>query len=288
MKKIDEKIDAKIDMTEDRRYYDRSIRTKNKKIINEIVNAHLPQIDSCHNKSLEETLFTQGYVKFDNFFTKEEAKDILKITENLPGYNAHVPIQSDGVGRIYGSDYNFNTCSYYSKEFLNKKMILDKIVDPKLLSLVQKYLGCFPSLQSFNCWWHKKTSEVYSTQQIHRDFDDYRFLCLFVYLTDIDMNNGPHVFYPRTHLGLNLNNPTPILGKAGTAILADTYALHHGAPLVNGERCLLWWRYCLHKNDTYKYAKYEETDRLSPENLFSQIEDNDHNRYLFRLFLDQK
>ena len=167
-------------------------------------------------------------------------------------------------------------------------MILDKITDPKLLSLVQKYLGCFPTLQSFNCWWHKKTNKVYSTQQLHRDFDDYRFLCLFVYLTDIDLNNGPHIFYPRTHLGLNLYNPTPIVGKAGTAILADTYALHHGAPLVEGQRCLLWWRYCLHKNDTYKYAKYSETDRLSSEDLFSKIEDNEYNRYLFRLFLEEK
>jgi hypothetical protein len=249
------------------------------------VNRNLPSVPSVHNPDDLQKLQEYGCVVFHDFLNADEVSEVRSLTDSLSGYNAHVPVFSDGVKRRYDSEYEFNTLSYSPEEFFQNKTLLEKMTNPYITSLVQSYLQCYPTLYSLNCWWHKFSDKSYNmTQSTHRDYDDFKFLAFFIYLTDVDDGNGPHVFYPKTHGGKDGSEQIAIKGKAGTAILADTYALHRGQPLEKGERLLIWWRYGLYVNEVHFHNK-EYLYKVDSNNVFDKISDNQHNRHLLRAFL---
>ena len=279
--KVDEEIELATKDAGNMAYHDVNIKNKYAPICAEIVNKHIPKIEKNHTDEDEAFLKENGYLVIKNFLSRDEVEQIKGITANLPGYNAHVPVHSDKVLRVYDSNYPYNVLSYSPEHFYKNSLIVNKMRDPKIISLAQSYFDCFPTIYSLNCWWHKYTNQVYGTQQNHRDYDDFRFLAFFIYLSDIDASNGPHVFYPKTQNGEVSDEKKMILGRAGTAVLADTYAIHRGQPLLRGERLLLWWRYGIHLNKMH-YGDGNNLFRVDREEIFSSIEDNLHNDYLFR------
>lgn len=260
-----------------------SVRNHFHPIARDIVNQTINKAPSTHPPDFEEKLKKDGCLIFDNFLNATEIEEIKSLTKNVKGYNSHVPKYSDKILRDYDEAYPYNTLCYPPDLFLKNKTVVEKIANRTVISLAQSYLGCFPTLYSLNCWWHKFTGQPYGTQKDHRDYDDFRFLAFFIYLTDIDEDNGPHVFHPATQDGSPTNGEVIITGKAGTAILADTFALHRGQPLKSGQRLLLWWRYGLFVNDmhfhdeNYKY-------KIKDSDLFKNIPDTKQSRHLFRAF----
>ena len=253
--------------------------------ISQAVNQFIPKIASNHNLEDEVKLKNDGYVIFNNFFSQEECETIKNNLIEQGGYNTHVPVYSDRVLRKFSPDYPFNTLSYPPTALLNIPLILKKITDPTILSLAQSYLDSFPTLYSLNSWWHIYKNQVYGTQNNHRDHDDFRHLALFIYLTDVDETNGPHVFYPKTQDGSESNNSITITGKAGTAILADTFATHRGQPLEQGTRLVCWWRYGSHLNNMH-FHDGNDNFKISKETLFDIIPQTLHNQYMFRAFYE--
>ena len=140
--------------------------------------------------------------------------------------------------------------------------------DPILLAMVQEYLGVPPIFNTpvsfLNSFRPVKTSrELSDTAQLyHHDMHRLKFVKLFIYLTDVTMETGPHVMIPGTHL----NRPAPlwkdgrhtdeiiaehglegketnIVGEAGTIFLVDTSALHKGAHPLSGSRLMAQVQY---------------------------------------------
>lgn len=70
----------------------------------------------------------------------------------------------------------------------------DVLNDPRLVDLIAACLDCVPTLYPVNAWWPHPASkpETTNVQYFHRDTDDWRFVTLFIYLTDVDANAGPH------------------------------------------------------------------------------------------------
>jgi hypothetical protein len=264
-------------------YNNVDLRKKMHSPIADVVNQNIKKIDMCHNPELEEKLKKDGYLIFDNFFSQEEVTELQNTLSQSSGYNAHVPLYSDNILRKLTSEYEFNTLSYPPNILLQNKTILNKIINPLMLSLAQGYLGCFPTLYSLNSWWHFYNGQVYGTQQNHRDHDDFKFLALFVFLTDVNDTNGPHVFYPGTQDGSSSDKSIAISGKAGTAILADTFAIHRGQPLQQGSRLVCWWRYGLCINAMH-YHDGNNNYKSDKQQIFSNIPQTEHNEYLFRAF----
>jgi len=250
----------------------------------EAVNSFISKIPNAHHPTDEINLKENGYIVFKNFFSEKQCEKIKEFLIKQPGYNAHVPIYSDGVLRKLSENYEFNTLSYSPNYLLDIPEILEKITDPSLVSLAQSYLDCFPTLYSLNSWWHIYKDQVYGTQNNHRDHDDFKFLALFIYLTDVDETNGPHVFYPKTQDGSETNNSISIIGKAGTAILADTFATHRGQPLQQGSRLVCWWRYGLSINSMHYHDGNDKYNTAS-EKIFANIPKTKHNEYLLRAFI---
>jgi hypothetical protein len=66
---------------------------------------------------------------------------------------------------------------------------------PRVIARMTQFLGTTPTIHYFALWWslagrpHPEDAQLY-----HIDRHCYRFAKLFVYLTDVDMESGPHCF----------------------------------------------------------------------------------------------
>ena len=134
--------------------------------------------------------------------------------------------------------------------------------DPLILDVVARHLGAPPIVIGYTAWWSFAGREAPRDAQLfHLDNADYAFCKLFVQLTDVDMDGGPHAFIPGSHdpdqvgfLRANwpegekafndwffltlrktdedarwrLGEPHYITGPAGTVFLANTRGIHKG------------------------------------------------------------
>jgi hypothetical protein len=125
---------------------------------------------------------------------------------------------------------------------------------PELLEVAETFLGCKPTISYIAVWWSYPTETgPQQAENYHRDVDDWRFLKLFVYLTDVDENNGPHFYVIESAgskkmrtLGRFKDDAVKqafggqsircITGEAGTAFLENTFGIHKGCPVESGHR----------------------------------------------------
>jgi hypothetical protein len=134
--------------------------------------------------------------------------------------------------------------------------------NPAVLSIASGYLGCTPTISSLGLRWSFPGNDAADVQHFHRDLDDWRFLKLFVYLTDVDAASGPHVFVRGTHLtsgGIfsrlyergeveriwGSRSVCTIVGQQGTSFIADTYGLHCGVVPTARPRLIFEVQYSL-------------------------------------------
>ncbi len=261
-------------------------RSQFHKSIAEIVNSYIPQIETCHDLEHEKNLKSNGFTIIENFFTEEEVDFVLNLIKDAPGYNYHIAANSyNQESRTLENMGDWNILSYKPDVFLKSSEMMQKFINKKFVSLAQSYFGCFPTFYSINCMASQFTGVEFKTQHIHRDYDDFKFLSFFVYLKDIDTNNGPHMYFAGTQNGETSDlEPVEIIGKRGTGVVADTYGLHYGKPLNEKDRILLWFRFGLSLNKIH----YKNQDHLFAQDedlLMTEIENTIHNKYLLRGFI---
>ena len=152
-------------------------------------------------------------------------------------------------------------------DVLSMPEIHELATDPFFLQIAQNYLGCNPVLCQTNMWYScaapatRPGSE--RTQLFHQDYDDINFLKIFVYLTDVDKDSGPHSYIsgslnnivvpsgyaPSTRLtdefaGRVYGDKIKIFtGEVGTIIIENTNGFHRGMPVVKGNRMVLQLQY---------------------------------------------
>ncbi len=135
--------------------------------------------------------------------------------------------------------------------------------DPRILLAMHHYFGCRPVISYLAAWWSYPT-EVgpQQAENFHRDVDDWSFIKLFLYLTDVGPENGPHVYVrgsagsPRLNAIRRFRDEEVArefgqealavrTGKAGSAFLENTFGLHKGAPVQRGIRLIFQAVYSL-------------------------------------------
>ena len=140
----------------------------------------------------------------------------------------------------------------YKDLHLNVPAVAALANDPLLMAIVTEYLGMKPVLLGSRAWWsYPSSSSASATGKpheygFHYDIDDYKFIKLFIYLSDVDLASGPHVAISGTHRSKSLfeklnrrisdeiaqrryrNQIRTITGRAGTAFLEDTFCYHKG------------------------------------------------------------
>ena len=150
------------------------------------------------------------------------------------------------------------------KDVIEIEEVQKLVTNPFILNIAQNYLGCIPILAQTNFWVSKYGSND-QTNFFHQDYDDVNFLKIFIYLTDVNENNGSHSYVKGSLNNMitplnykpsdRINNETMyknygnenilnICGKKGTIIFEDTNGFHKGNILIEGYRFILQLEYC--------------------------------------------
>lgn len=139
--------------------------------------------------------------------------------------------------------------------------LVEIFFDKSLLNIAQDYLGSRPIADLTAFWWSKKVQgndlQNSAAQKYHFDMDRIKFLKFFFYLTDVDLETGPHCYVEGSHAYLHpqfrgrgrfeedevakaygKEKIKKITGPKGSIIIADTRGLHKGDPLIRDERLL--------------------------------------------------
>jgi len=157
-----------------------------------------------------------------------------------------------------------NTGSYSDEVLLHCPHIFSLANNPLILSIVSQYLEAKPTLSNITLWhsFPAKDKKPKNAEFYHRDVDDFKFVKVFIYLSDVGVESGPHVYVDGSKDSLKLlnikrysdeevfncflrSNERVILGGKGDAFIEDTYGLHKGTPVVDGVRTVLQFEYSL-------------------------------------------
>lgn len=169
-------------------------------------------------------------------------------------------------------------------------------LNPKILAVVTKYLGCWPRLYDYRLWETKvvpETQQKIYSQSWHRDPEDRKLLNVFIYLNDVlDIGTGPFHYIPKSQRGGIFQKEFPQLlppkasypgdrnveerfskdqimvciAPAGTLIFADTAGLHKGGFSTKKPRLM---SKCLYITDGN--FKRHKTRYSLPKNLPSDL-----------------
>lgn len=143
--------------------------------------------------------------------------------------------------------------------------------DPVLLEIARRYVGPSAVFVSTHTWWSfanevDKADRNEFAQMFHFDLDDYRFMKVFFYLTDVDAAAGPHVYVRGSHRGKKLRHLYPmrrftdaeveetygkdrllhVEGDAGSGFAADTFGIHKGLPPKTKDRLIFELEFAQH------------------------------------------
>lgn len=118
-----------------------------------------------------------------------------------------------------------------------------------LVNIAAQYLGKEPKLFNVHAWWSfpPNTDDYVHNYGYHYDIDSVKFVKFFIYLTDVDLDSGPHVIVANTHKkktwfqkrNRRLSEDQAVssfpkedinimTGKAGEGFFEDTFAYHKG------------------------------------------------------------
>jgi hypothetical protein len=242
----------------------------------------LPLVSGCGNAA--DTLHQQGIVMLDNLVTDATVTAIVDyfLPKDVVGTDGHLaPV--DELPR------DTAMASYPLRTILESPEVLNLINAPSVLQIAADYLRCKPTLSSLGVRWSfPGATPAGATQRFHRDPDDWRFLKLFVYLTDVEVGSGPHVYVAQSHrtagqtrssyyarsdleAQYGSGNVRTVTGRRGTSFMADTYGIHAGMVPEHAPRLILQAQYSLLPVFALKYEPIALRNRTPVDRYVNRL-----------------
>ncbi len=154
---------------------------------------------------------------------------------------------------------------YETNGLLDNSDVQALLADHSLLTIAQEYLGSRPVIDVLSMWWHTNyhaQPDSQAAQYFHFDMDRIKWLKVFVYLTDVGPDNGPHMFIKGSHRSGQIPGEFLQRGYArltdeevfrqyppdrriefcaprGSIIIEDTRGLHKGVHVRGAPRLVL-------------------------------------------------
>lgn len=266
-------------------------------------------------------LRTRGLAALGPTLDDRQIEDIRRHLDRCPTFAAHIASKSDGVERTLDECRTLGPqACYRMSDVIAAPYLIELANREDILSLMEAYLGCVPSIYSINAFWTfpDQGERIPGLQLFHRDLDDFRFCTLFVFLTELKPEDGAHYFLRGSHradlmerqireadpnadcaaildrLFAKASKPDDgmpavlgsqietVAGAAGTAVFENTYGLHMGdVPKTN--RLLGWIRYGLYRN----WAYFTDKVKPAPRHVVAgRIPDTPRHRYINRLIVE--
>ena len=134
--------------------------------------------------------------------------DVDKTVHNIhkAGYSLGILLPEEHVCKIL--EYcESNKATAYHNPHVKCEAVNNIAFDVKVVDVVRKYIGAEPVLNTSCIYWlfppndngGEASAPSTRTKQFHYDVGDFRSLNVFVYLTDVDRDCGPHVIIENTH-----------------------------------------------------------------------------------------
>ncbi len=156
-----------------------------------------------------------------------------------------------------------NVADAFEPDLKADQFIAKLVNDPVLLNVASTYLGSNASLLNYCLWYtfpaDRPSSEA--AQVFHYDLDTLRWLKIFIFLSDVGSENGPHQYVEGSHrpgvkpVGLLCRDYArlsdadvdqyykgkrkQLLAPKGSVVLADTRCFHKGMNPASGYRLVL-------------------------------------------------
>lgn len=233
-------------------------------------------------------LARSGIVNLPDQVTRAEIDEIVGWLREREGSDPY----TEGLGRfsVDARPAQARLLHYSVETVLACPHLVEIANRPGNLLLAQEHLGAKPTIYDMSVWWSFPADEGKEAQLFHRDIDDLRFCKLFVYLSDVDEESGPHVYVPTSHRSskslearrhtdeeveraFGREAPRAMCGPAGTSFMANTFGFHKGLVPKSRPRLLLQIAYSLFPVLAYDYSFRAPVDPGFP-----------YDRYVNRLF----
>lgn len=213
-----------------------------------------------------------GIAMLPDLFSPSELSDIVDFF-----MNQEVMTPEGGCVARDGLPAQTAMAAYQLDTIVSCSTLMAAINRADILRLASAYVGCKPTISAIGVRWSLPgVKSLDSTQMFHRDPDDWRFLKVFVYLTDVDPEGGPHIYVAGSHntpgsmRGMSYSgkqvearfgaqNMRTILGERGTTFVADTIGIHAGMPPKRAPRLLLQVQYSILPNYALRYTPVVST-----------------------------
>lgn len=192
---------------------------------------------------------------------KDYAEENLCFADRQPEKGFYLS-ELDRVNHILKKDIVVAQYFNFSKTTIVRELLSSNIIN----NIVLGYFKTQPKLVGVNLWWtfpgkHLEKDRRKHAHFFHRDVDDFKFLKLFIYITDVDENSGPHIVVKGTHRSKLIcrlsdlwrerryfdseveksyqKDITSIVGGSGTCFFENTLCLHKGTTPNNNARLVL-------------------------------------------------
>ena len=246
------------------------------------------------------------------FDTNKHANELIHygyttFDEQLPNYvyeNIYNYLKSKRVFDVYHPEFGkfefdkapdlTHVAEFSREDLVNSIDIMELANDPSILEITSKFLKRKPTISNVTAWWSYKGKKIAKeAQNFHRDNDDFKFCKLFIYLTDVDQDAGPHVYVKGTSKSPDLikikryddsqiestfgkENIITFVAPKCTFFIVDTFGLHKGLLPASNDRLLLQIEYSLFP------IGYQDYDPIKIPNSGYLKFDNYVNRLLFK------
>lgn len=144
-------------------------------------------------------------------------------------------------------------------EILKNSSVQALLCEKNVVKTAYQYLKSRPQIMSLAMWksFSGFGTDANASQKFHYDNDRANFIKLFVYLTDVSEDNGPHTYVEGSHmkkpktllhgekledsevLDFYTNSKLKVItGKKGQAFFADTAGFHKGTKVLKDSRAI--------------------------------------------------
>ncbi|WP_308991779.1 hypothetical protein QLS71_006825 [Mariniflexile litorale] len=238
-----------------------------------------------HKSELKET----GITYLGKILDDQTIEEITNNIKNLKCHDTWCPeLVEFYVNEVTDKTH---TASFKREDLVKQKIIFEIANNASVLDIVKDYLGTTPTISNVNAWWSfGGRNKAQEAQNFHRDNDDIKFCKLFIYLTDVTEESGPHIYVRNSvyanklrkirrltddevEHNFNKNDILTLVYPKGHAFLEDTYGIHKGMLPKSENRLLLQIQYSISPIGYIKYI---------PEPI---THDTDYSNYINRLII---
>jgi hypothetical protein len=226
-------------------------------------------------QDIYKTLCNVGFSKLPDVLSQRQIDEVINFLKDKPVFERY-----DKKKRTFHVDsppLDAHTGAYGNEDIVKCPHLLEAANNPTILNVAESLLGCKPTLSNIVIWHSFPNSgEAKNSENYHRDMDDFGFIKVFVYLSEVSQDSGPHVYIDGSHCDENFlelrrytdseiesfygkDRVRVITGRRGDSFIENTFGIHKGIVCRDNGRIVLQFEYSILPIGAYAYNnKFED------------------------------